>query len=477
MGKKIALLIGVAEYKNENNLPACQKDVELINQIISTLGKFDDTLLLNNNPTSNQAKEKISSFVKKHNHESIDEAFIYFTGHGTRYEDDFLYLFSDFDKNKIRQTSLSNSEFDAMIKTLNPALTTKVVDACQAGTEYIKSRDDLKEILQKSSTDSFKKIYFFFSSSKEENSIALKDYSVFTKSFALSFNQPDRTFIRYRDIMDFIADDENVKKHQTPMFIVQADNTEMFCDLTDDFIAALPNMLPQSQNIVQVDFACAEVGEISIDEKLVKAFEDKSAEYCDESEANQAMEKLILDIKNHDWSLVLRRLYSFECDFADTPFRLKTMRKIAEWLKNSDEPYFIELEYDGEEYEVQNLLRGLSGRPLTEKRYREWVVNFTVTAPSPDRWFVFTLEPKLQSLPWVKVYVTYVFSKSKITLFAKYETLEDINWNERRLVENNEWKVSTSKLKDVNNSQMQIAASLEEIDAAIVDEISKKLEQ
>ena len=131
-------------------------------EVVSNSGKFDEQIVLNSSPVSGDAKDKISSFVRKYQKQDVDEVFFYYTGHGTRNSDDFLFLFSDFNSSKPEQTSLRNSELDSMLKSLQPELTVKVVDACQAGTEYIKSDQDLKVIFEKSSTDSFNKTYFFF---------------------------------------------------------------------------------------------------------------------------------------------------------------------------------------------------------------------------------------------------------------------------------------------------------------------------
>jgi uncharacterized caspase-like protein len=119
--------------------------------------------------------------VRENEGQDIDELFFYYSGHGARRSDDFLYLFSDFNSSKTSQTSLKNSELDTMIKSLNPKLTVKVLDACQSGTEYIKSEEDLKMIFEKSSGNNFKKTYFMFSSATNQNSIADMDYSVFNK--------------------------------------------------------------------------------------------------------------------------------------------------------------------------------------------------------------------------------------------------------------------------------------------------------
>ncbi|MBL4783469.1 MAG: caspase family protein [Porticoccaceae bacterium] len=98
MGKKVALLIGVSEYQTENNLPPCQKDMKLMHAIVSGSEKYDDVLVLDNSPKSSEAKDKISGFIRKNQSQDIEEVFVYYTGHGARNGDDFLYLFSDFNR-------------------------------------------------------------------------------------------------------------------------------------------------------------------------------------------------------------------------------------------------------------------------------------------------------------------------------------------------------------------------------------------
>ena len=148
MGKRIALLIGVSEYENESNLPPCAKDIGIISEIISGSGNYDDCLTIDGNQKSNIVKADITSFIRKHQEGSVDEIFFYYTGHGTSIADDFMYLFSDFKSSKMEQTSLRNSEFDSMLKSLKPKQTIKVVDACQAGTEYIKSNSKVAPKVQ-----------------------------------------------------------------------------------------------------------------------------------------------------------------------------------------------------------------------------------------------------------------------------------------------------------------------------------------
>ena len=116
------------------------------------------------------------------------------------------------------------------MKSLNPTLTVKVVDACFAGTEYIKSSYNISNIFDKSLQEkNFEKVYFLFSSTRNETSIAFRDISLFTKSFVTAVFSFEKSSIRYQDLVNFITDDlSSPKVNQNPYFVTQANQTEIF---------------------------------------------------------------------------------------------------------------------------------------------------------------------------------------------------------------------------------------------------------
>lgn len=492
MGKKIAILLGISEYINEENLPPCQKDIELMSSIVSGSEKYDDVLLLDNSPKSNEAKDKISAFIRKNQKQDIEEALVYYTGHGARNADDFLYLFSDYNKLKVEQTSLRNSEFDSMLKSLNPALTVKIVDACQAGTEYIKSNQDLQVIFEKSSSTSFNKTYFLFSSSNTESSIALQDYSVFTKSFAKSLLDFEGQDIRYRDVMAFISDDNNVKKHQTPLFIQQADNTEIFCNVSSDLSEAIHNKLSKTDLNTKEDEK-TEINEnsetkptISREELLIQAIKKKGKEFCSEEEAQNSLTFLTETIINYKWPNLIEELFSIEATPQQHTVTLNSKNKIAKWIQNSEESYFVRMTYDQEEYQSKEKIeyeesdlfgvasmfgkKRIEYQPVT--RYRKVISGYELTAPSPSQTIMFALSPKEEVLPWFKIFFTHIFSKSKLTLFFKHEIERETSWKNRELEDANQWKTKHCKLKNNDEIAALIQESMENVIESITEEIS-----
>jgi hypothetical protein len=498
VGKKLAILIGVSEYKFQQDLPPCESDLELMTGIIKGSEKFDDLIVLDKSPSSVEAKGKIASFIKNNQSNQIDEVFIYYTGHGARHGDDFIYLFSDFDSSKVEQTSLRNSEFDAMLKSLTPTLTVKVVDACQAGTEYIKSKTDLEVIFKKSSSESFNKTYFLFSSTSNQSSMALKgDYSVFTKSFAKSLICFEGQDIRYRDVMAYISDDVNVKKYQTPLFIQQADNTEVFCTASNDLINEIKEKInTKSDLILQEELPQKEKEEyleLSEEEKLIEAVRNKSKLYCSEEEAQKSLSSLIDSVTNFDWPTLLSSLYEVEIENVQYLYELREihpLKSIAKWIVESEEPYFVKLLNKEEEYESkekveyeENHLGALSAVYGRQKRteyqpvtkYRKVIDSFEFTAPSPSQAVIFTFSPKEEVLPWFKVLFTYIFSKKSLVLFYKYELEKEVSWNNRIMDNQNQWKASHCELKDIRSINEAVNESLKDVSELLKEKIDQSV--
>lgn len=493
MGRRIAILVGVSTYQNENDLPPCEEDLALMTDIVSNSDKFDEFIVLNDSPKSGDAKDSISSFVRRYHKQEVDEVFFYFTGHGTRRSDDFLFLFSDYNSSKPEQTSLRNSELDSMLKSLNPDLAVKVVDACQSGTEYIKSDQDLKGIFEKSATDSFNKTYFFFSSSSTESSITSLDFSVFTKSFAKSLADNSGKDVRYRDIMAYISDDVSVTRHQTPLFIQQANNTEVFCTVSTNLFTIVSKKLGDTDSekvSSDSDDEKLPESEINQEEKIITAISLKSNDYCNEEDAGKSLKIFVDTIESYDWGNLINKLYSLEVYKESNYDKISNMKSVAEWLVKSDEQYFAKVIYSEEEYqvrekvEIENIPSSFSGlmgttrrieyKPVT--RYRKAVDSIHLTASSPCISMVIELSPKEEILSWRKVFIVFIFSKSKLTIFFKMEKEKEVSWNRRITQNENEWKLTHCKLKSEEEIIQAVGIALSSLKASLTYEITTQFD-
>jgi hypothetical protein len=136
----LGIIIAISDYIHDaKNLPACSRDGSAIAEILHRSGRFDDIIRIDKETKSTQVKQRLTEFIRSHSNGNVEEIFFYFTGHGVFYDNEFYYLLTDYQQRRIRQTSLENTELDKLVRSLNPSLFVKIVDACHSGMTYIKS--------------------------------------------------------------------------------------------------------------------------------------------------------------------------------------------------------------------------------------------------------------------------------------------------------------------------------------------------
>lgn len=238
----LAFVVGVSRYSNIDDLPACRADAELLRKILRATNRYNQVVYYIDNTRSNHIKANMADFVRHHHRANIDEFFWYFSGHGQFSDGDFRYLLSDYDEERPMQTTLSNSDVDGFIRSLRPKLAVKVVDACNAGTSYVKDSNALRKHLNESRRE-FRNCYFMFSSLQSQSSYQNSELSFFTKSFCRSIAVTSAKEIRYKDIIDFVSDEFEGSQQQTPLFVNQANFTEKFASNVADLKLILPTEL------------------------------------------------------------------------------------------------------------------------------------------------------------------------------------------------------------------------------------------
>lgn len=117
----LGIVIGVEKYNSDifDDLPACKNDARVMHDVLLNVKDFEEVIFINEISSGQETKRKIADFVEKYKDKDVKELLFYFTGHGERYEDDFFYLLSDFERGKRETTGLRNSELDEWIKTLS----------------------------------------------------------------------------------------------------------------------------------------------------------------------------------------------------------------------------------------------------------------------------------------------------------------------------------------------------------------------
>ncbi len=427
----LAICIGVSDYTAPvSKLPACKSDVAIVTKLLRNCNKFGDILELHTDTSSPTIKSQVSLFINKYQGHKVGELFFYYTGHGDLYKEEFLFLFSDYSDTKRKQTSLTHSELDSMLRSLNPDLTIKVVDACNAGVTYVKESDALAKHLD-SSKGSFKNCYFMFSSRIGQPSFQDRKLSDFTEAFVEACATFPGKEIRYRDIVDHISDRFQHNADQTPVFIIQAPCVEVFCEIREPIRKLLAEDLG---NILEATGGCSDVP--TSKQTLLDVVRKNANEFCTKKEAEDFFLGLFECLRVAALPGELKDMYSISAEFDDGYSMLNSTRKIGLWLEENGGDFFAKPTYR-EEHE-----------PGSE--YGEYILvinGFESTAEIPFKAIRIAAKPIFENIPHAVGSVTFVISKSECVFFYAFNVALESDWGKLTPPSHCEWAYFTVKMK------------------------------
>lgn len=473
---RIAILIGITEYKNCNNLPGCLNDIKAVGDLLTTSKEYDEIKIYKNEVNSSDLKKELSDFFAEVKGKDIEEVFFYFTGHGSFYNNEFYYVLSDFDEDKRRQTSLQNLEIDNMIKSVNPEMVTKVIDACQSGVSYIKGNGNIVEKYYSKTLESFKKCYFLHSSMTNQYSYQDDKLSDFTRSFLGAIYANTKPSIRYKDIIDYISDEFERSTEQTPFFVTQADHTESFIKSSK---AVLNTLAPY--------FKTGDLSETKKEEPIkyksyIEKIKKESELFATQKEVEELFTKIKESVESIELNEELSHLYkaevSFEHYLSDLPRRIE----IGRWLEDNKHSFFAEPSYEKTSYEEEvrpNHLSGLSALlqgTKTVTRYRNELNGFDLTVEMPYKYILINFIPIYSNTLQYGTLITFLFSKKDIKVFAAFTEYKEQGWNKKLISSNFKWQSTDFIIKESSLIVEFIKNSIEDNSNTIQNILKKKFE-
>jgi len=235
----IALVIGISSYLHCSQLPAAINDAIRIKKLLESTEKYAEIKFISGdaeNTSFENVKREYCKFIGCYLGKSIKEFFFYYSGHGIINSEDFYMPCSDYSESLIRSTSISDTEINDQIRSLEPDLTVKIIDACHSGKRYIKDIDydsDSKIVNSKV----FKDYICMASCYENQQSESIVDISFFTEKFIEgSLSKKINEKVYYREIKDFITEEFKSFSKQKPYFISQGPNDELFANCTNKMI-------------------------------------------------------------------------------------------------------------------------------------------------------------------------------------------------------------------------------------------------
>ncbi len=480
---KIAFLIGVSEYTTQNPLPACENDAMGMANIIKDIANYDDVLVLTKQETvSENVNSKLIKFIEDYKKQSIDELFFYFSGHGLYNDNELFFILSDYQESRKRQTSLLNSELDLLFKSLNPKLIVKVIDACNAGIQYIKNTENaaIKTILE-TSQNQFNSCYFMFSSQKNQASYINDNnrFSDFTNSFIMSLTNREGD-IRYKDITNYISDDFENNRRQTPLFINQAQLTEKFAFIDK---SAIDIIKKQILNIEKQNNIVNELENKNSEPTLKDIIELDNQRYITKEHALDILNEIKSKFENYVLPIELNELYEVTCLICssnDRTFNIEKSSEIGKWLKNNENNFFAKPTYKEETYKkmvpVKNMFSIIAGS-YDEKEViatRTVVDAFNVNFDTPLYALRLYIKPKenYQNIRPFDVTMVFLISKVDLKIFYYFATYKETSWNYYKSDDKISWQSIDFQLKNFNIEDL--TGITENFERFILENLSKE---
>jgi len=369
----------------------------------------------------------------------------------------------------LRQTSLQNSEIDNWLRTLNPKLAVKVVDACHSGVGYVKDRQYLQTLLQKT-TNRFEWCYFMFSSTSQQYSYQGNTLSDFTRSFLEGVQSAASDNVRYKDIMDFISDDFESNQLQTPVFVTQATLTEGFTQRTVKLEKALECFLDPFKPEKPKESPVANVAqELTLEETIRK----DAVKYRAKEEVNELLLKLKEQFVHPKASDDFTSLYDLEESFEQSLYSLPKKADIGEWLEKHPDEYFASVEKEQEAYKARTFGVYSIG-PEYETRYR-WVTSgFELHHEGPYNWIKMLAKPKYPNIPWCNCSIVILISKRSIRFFYFFTQFVEKNWSDREQKLNFTWKTNEFPLVEEQQILDFVSALHSQFADWVIEQVRKR---
>ncbi len=442
----LALLIGIEKYERLPSLPACTNDLVNIHEILKATNKYQEIKTLDVSSAEEVKKSLREFFSKFSNNPNVDEVFFYFSGHGG-YQNDALFCCSDFDDKRASTTSISNAELDDLLRSVNPKVAVKVIDACQSGAPYIKdSGDGFVKSLGASRLSSF---ICMASSQHDQSSYASSTASYFTSAWVEAALSKSTGDVLYRDIQAVLADAFASIPGQTPYFVTQGSGLEIFSAVTKEMCTLSISRTSNSDS-----FSTGK----NIEEILQLEIARNDSHHVEHAEAIAAIESGfdLLSSKKISDNLVNK----FYKKTIDTSFKLTDLpqkKSFAEFGENQgwQKKYFIDIQFETYTAKISNPMSilgyGNSGKEYTVERSRPVFIMSTEALPIEA--VQISLDSNNPSLPSYRTYIGVIHSHTEIMVLSATASLIQKGWSRKEIdLSEIEWKYHSAPWKSVVSS-------------------------
>jgi hypothetical protein len=349
---------------------------------------------------------------------------------------------------------VSNDELDDLLRSLEPDIAVKILDACQSGSQYIK---DTTPAFEKALRGSRLKSFICMASSKtDQSSYATADCSFFTHRFIEAALSRTEGTVFYRDIQAALADSFASTPEQTPFFVTQGTGLEVFAPVTPDMRA-----LKAERHAGQIPAQPEDTLAAAVGAQVQKL----DTLYVSPERASQAVEHARNNLERAALSVPLvAQFYQKSVSFEGT---LATLPAGAELAKFADDQgwaksYFLDVAYEAVKVRVPKDLT-LSWRRMFYQDEAGDVEYVTKTIQKPVRLVATQMLPlhvaqirfEPKGHPSLKSYVLYLglaHSLVDVLVLSAVTRLIEKGWTDRSVdLSNLKWQYRSFRWKEVTD--------------------------
>jgi len=286
-----------------------------------------------------------------------------------------------------------------------------------------------------------------FSSESDQSSFQDNQLSFFTRAFAEAVREHEQDTIRYKHIVDFLSDHFQGQREQSPIFVIQGPNTEVFCSINEEIKKILGSINDVqdgrlAQNVAEIESGSEQQPDVTLKQLVIKDTENYATKDDVESILKGSREK----VETFKYPNEFTDLYEIEHLFDSSTYDLPSRDVIGKWLAQHKE-YFGEPLKEEKPYRVNRPIFVWGGPLQSIEKYRWEITDFKLTSNCSYDFVWVKAIPRYPNLPESVCVLALLFSKTSLRLFYFFDDYIEENWTHRELPVKTSWRAHNFRLK------------------------------
>ena len=289
-----------------------------------------------------------------------------------------------------------------------------------------------------------------------------------------AFFNHDGPTIRYKEIMDYISDDFENNKLQTPFFVTQCEFTEIFCDVAPALKEAIEGCLRTKEDLEQGSKTKVTAWSI------VDAVQENATHYATEAEARVSLDLLLQYCNEIRVPSPINELY----DFQVVPSAAQNVQEpspIGRWLvkQGKEGGFFAKPKFETERKRDNLAFGQLASMLIPTYRVDEAssVIGFEYTVNAPYYSISIISTPKYPNLEKIDCIIVLMISRREIRLFWAYEHFEFTDWNGQHRIGELKYNTISALIKDHEGIKKNISTIIAGYSSEMQEYLNRKWSQ